>query len=526
MRRLSLGVLALLGCGGGDAYMIVTIDSVPAVHDVARVQVDLDNEGRTAGDSFATDDLAFPATFSISATGRTGNLAITVSAFDDAGLLVGRGTTSTTVDQPTAALTLDSADFVINTDFAANQFPSNDFESHGFQVGATPDGTWTAVYRDDCSAPCNMFARRFDVAGRPIASGLAAGTNGFAISTEVSDGFFTTPATASLANATVALWNFSEPPPSTDSGIACRAMDSSGNGVGPQVTISTDTVLPFAVSVTPVGTQRFVAAWNARTTNNVTRAALIDAQCQPGALVDVSTVVGTGGAIRPSVAANGTRILYAWVNDDNARFRLMTDANTPLTVDQLLVTPTATEEVRFVRVTKFGTGFAIFVRWATLTGDGPGKIEMYRIDSNGALQGPPVLVSTKTSSDFQSSQGFSATTREDDGTVLVAWHTCGEINDGDNCGVFARAIGADGQPSGEELSLATTTKAEQTSPSVVGLPGAFAAVWADSSLDPPDIAGKSVRGRVLYPPIGSSARAKPQREPQTTLPGIELDPAR
>jgi len=512
----ALPLLLLAACGGDETFMIVTVDAVPAVHDVSKIVVDLDNEGQTRGESFDTDNLAFPATFSISAPGRAGALTISVSALDDAGLLVGRGSTSTTIASPTATLTLDSADFVVNTDFADDQFPSNDFESHGYQVGAGADGTWTAVYRDGCASPCNMFARRFDINGVPVDSVLAAGTNGFAVSTELSDGFFTTPATASAGSSTVAVWNFSDPPPATTAGIACRALDAAGNGVGQQVTISAETVFPFAVAVTPLATGSFAVAWNSTITDNVTRAAIVNAQCQPSGLVDISTVVGTGGAIRPTVAANGNRLIYAWTTDNSARMRVMTDTNTQVSGDILLSGPTATENVEFVRATKLGAGFGLFVRWATMTGDGPGRIELYRINTAGMVQGTPTLITTRTSSSFDTAQGFSATTRPDDGSILVAWHTCGEVTDDSGCGVFGRIVDSTGQPVGGELDLATTTVNDQTSPSVVGLPGGFAAVWKDASMQAPDPAGTAVRGRVLYPPSTTGSSSKRDAAPPVT----------
>lgn len=520
--RLSLLAIALVACGSDETFMIVTIDSVPAVHDVDKIQVDLDNDGQTRGDSFGTNNLSFPATFSISAPGRTGGLAITVSAFDEDGVLVGRGTTSTTIEQPTAAVTLDSADFVVNTDFAGDQFPSNDFESDGFQIGAAPDGTWTAVYRDSCPAPCNMFARRFDVTGKPAVSALAAGTNGFAVSTELTDGFFSTPTTASNGNATIVVWNFSEPPPGTTSGIACRALDSTGNAVADQVTISTETVFPFAVSATPLGASSFVLAWNSSETDNITRSTIVNANCQPGGLATISTVVTDNGATRPSVVANGNKILYSWTNGTNARYRVTTDANTAVTADLALAVANANEEVRFTRAVKMGTGFGIFVRWISTANMGPSKIELYKINENGQVQPPPILITNKTGSDFDSARGFSATTRADDGTVLVAWHSCMDATDGSGCGVFGRTVGSNGQPIGEEFSLATTLEGSQSQPSVIGLPGAFAAVWKDESLQEPDVAGSAVRGRVLYPPVGSSASAKPG-EPRTVFPTIEWD---
>lgn len=501
--------------------MIVTIDSVPAVHDVAKVQVDLDNEGQTRGDSFSTSDLDFPATFSISAGTRTGGLEITVSAFDEEGLLVGRGKTSTTLDMPTAALTLDSADFVINTDFADDQFPSGDFESHGVQLGAAPDGTWTATYRDACDDPCNMLARRFDVTGQPIDSALAAGTNGFPVSTELSDGFFTTPTAASSSTGTVVLWNFEDVAPSTEKGVACRAIDPSGNGVGNQKTIATELATAFAVSATPLGADKFAVTWNSTNPDNVTKGAIVDAQCNVSGLTSVSTVAGTVGAIRPSIATNADRILYSWTLDDAARTRVMSNTNAPLSSDLTLVAATAMETVEFTHATKLGAGFGVFVRWASVPTTAPGRIELYILNNAGVRQGTPILITDKTSSTFDSAQAFSVTTRAEDGLMLVVWHTCQAIADDSGCGVFGRFVGADGNPIGAEFSVPTTTQMDQTDPSVIALPGAFAAMWKDESLQAPDIAGSAVRGRVIYSTsTGGAPSAKP--EPRTVFPTIEL----
>jgi hypothetical protein len=508
IRRL-FPVLALTACGGDETFLIVTVQSQPAVHDVSSIEVELDNEGTTRGDTFEVDSPTFPATFSVSAPGRTGALTISLVARDEEGLLVGRGSTTTMIDAASATVLLDSADFVVNTDFADDQFPSNDFESHGFQLGADANGTWTAVYRDGCMAPCNMFARRFDVTGAPIASGLAAGTNGFAISTELSDGFFTTPATATVGGNTIAVWNFSEPPPSTTNGIACRAMDSAGNGVGDQVTLSVE-ISPFAAAVAPLGNGNFVVTWYARpATANVIRGAIVNPQCQVTGPVDISTVTATGGATRPAVIGNSDKVLYTWVLDGGARLRVMDLLNQQVSTDQQIVAKTATEEVEFVRVAKLGTGFAIFVRWANVSRTGPGRIEMYKTTNTGMLQGTPTPITAKTSSDFQSVEGFSVTSRPDNGSILVAWHSCGEISDESGCGVFGRLVGADGTPLGDEFNLATTTDLDQTSPSVIGLPGAFAALWADGSKQAPDVAGQAVRARVIYGgPDGGSAGGK------------------
>ena len=163
----ALAGIPALGACGGDDYLVVTVDAPPAVHDARTLDVSLSNAGSMRTDSLVLGALGFPVTFSISAPGRTGEIAIDVAATDPGGLVVGRGTASATVGGADLRIVLETTDFVVNTDYAGSQFPSSDFEAAGFQLAAAPGGTWTAVFRDACTADaCNMFARRFDAAGR------------------------------------------------------------------------------------------------------------------------------------------------------------------------------------------------------------------------------------------------------------------------------------------------------------------------------------------------------------------------
>ncbi len=498
MRYLAL--LGIAACGSED-FLVVTIEARPAVHDVASLEVSLlDETGTSRGDSFAVDNDSFPSTFSISGA-PTGNLHIEILAKDAEGIVVGHGAGDTLFAAQTASLLLDSADFVINTDFADDQFPSNDFESHGYQVSSSDDGTWTAVYRERCNTPCNMLARRFDVTGRALESGLAAGTNSFPVSTELGDGLFTTPATATSGTTTIAVWNFQEPAPTSVNGIACRAMDAQGNGVGDQKNVAVETSFPFGVAVTPLPNGNFAAAWNAAST---IKSAIINGTCVSSAPLAVSTTAGS--STRASVTGSGDRIMYAWILNDEVRIRLTGLGNLPFdSNDRVLVPSTATETVSFVRVAPLEGGFAVLVRWQAMDSTQPGKIELYRTNEQGQVMGNPTVVTTKSGSDFLSVEEFSVTTRSD-GALLVAWHSCMTDGDGSGCGVFGRLVRSNGVPVGDEFSLATTLDLDQTAPSVTPLPGAFAAVWADLSLQPPDKAGSSVRGRIIYPAFDDATR--------------------
>lgn len=486
-------------CDSSEAYLVVSVTARPAVHDATHLRVTLGNAGTMRTDVLALDGAAFPVTFSVEAPGRTGDLQVSVEAIDASELRVGAGTTTTALGEDTATLRLDSTDFVVNTDIAEDQAPSNDFEAHGAQVSATGDGTWTAVYTDRCTSPCNMLARRFDPAGRAVTTRIAANTNAFPVSTNLTTQA-STPAVASAATATIALWDYDEPT-GTALGVACRGLDTAGMATAAEALIATDPSTDV-VAVTPLANSNFAVAWSAFITTRVVRSAIVRPDCTllpSSAPITVST---TASATRPAVAASGqpSTVMYAWITDGAVRVRLGSATNT-LTgaADTAFLPATATEQVDAVRVAPLPSGFAVVVRWTlAAASEGPGRLELYRTNLTGAVMGAPIVVSTRSGTDFASSEGFGVATGAD-GTLMVVWHACLAAGDGSGCGVFGRAFAPDGTPLGEEFSVATTTAGDQTGPSVTALPdGAFAAVWKDASTAAPDVSGSAVRARVLY----------------------------
>lgn len=487
----------LTACPADEPYIIVTVANRPAVHDATALRVTLSNEGASRTDDLTLGSAGFPVTFSVSAPGRSGALTIQVDAIDAAGLLVGRGVGSSTVDATAANVMLETTDFVINTDYAENQYPSDNYESHGSQVAAATDGTWTAVYSDRCSfssPPCNMMARRFDSTGRPITSRIAASTNGFPVSTTLTDSA-STPAVSVAGATTLAVWDISI---DATLGVACRSIDPMGAATADQKVLATD-ASAHAVAVTPLSNSNFAVSWESFITTTVIRSAILKPDCT--LLGAVSTVSTVGTAWRPAVAASGSpsKLMYAWYVDGDVHVRLADNTNAFSNADTVFLPKTATERVDFVRVAPFGTGFAVLVRWSQLTGStGPGRIELYRTNNLGAVLGAPILVTTRSGTDFQSNEQFSVATRAD-GVMMVVWHSCLENGDGMGCGVFGKAFRPDGTPVGDELTIPTTTQGDQSGPSVAALPDAFVVTWKDDSAQAPDVSGSAVRARIVYP---------------------------
>src|SRR4051812_9607001 len=123
-----LGLLPVFAGGcSDDTYLIVTVDKRAAVHEAAKLKVTLSNAGSMRTDDLDLGENPFPVTFSLTAPGRSGELGISIDALDTNGALVGQGTGQASLADPTASVILNSADFVVNTDYANNQFLSNDF---------------------------------------------------------------------------------------------------------------------------------------------------------------------------------------------------------------------------------------------------------------------------------------------------------------------------------------------------------------------------------------------------------------
>jgi hypothetical protein len=502
-RRVLVGSMlvtlgALGSCASSDDYVVVTVDARPAVRDAAAIAVTLSNAGSKRTDTLDLRAPTFPVTFSISAPGRTGELAIAIEATTEAGLVVGRGGATSSVDAAAAKVMLESTDFVVNTDYAGDQFPSGDFEASGFQVAALPDGTWTAAFRDACpSGSCSLFARRFDARGAPVATQAAAGTNAFPVTAKPTDGR-STPAIASGATTTIAVWDAY----AGDVGsVACRTLDTGGRISATQTSLAADAA--DVVSVTAIAGDSFVASWNAIPaggTENAIRAAFIKPDCTaPAGPITVSTLPGF--AHRSSVASTAGKVLFAWIVGGDLHIRMASTAGVFATGDTVLVAQTATDEIDHARVVAAsGGGFAIAVRWSQkATATGTGRIELYRVTSDGALAGATALVTDRSASDFDSSEAFAAASQPD-GTLLVAWHTCGALGDDSMCGVFGRILHDTGVPVTDAFAIPTTTLGDQKRPSVAALPGAFVAVWSDASASPPDPDGQAVRARIVYPP--------------------------
>jgi len=319
------------------------------------------------------------------------------------------------------------------------------------------------------------------------------------------------PAVASNGMTTIIAWDFADTVGS-GTGVACRAIDASGNAGSGQNNVSADAA--DVVTATPLSNDNFALSWQIYVPSSKIRSIIVKPDCTSLApAFDVSQVVSTmgDGPHHSDVAGNGTSTMYEWILDGNVHIRAggMTGVTGN---DTTLLTHSAQYEARMVRVVPMGTGYGVVVRWAyplAATGMGPGKIEMFTITPTGMITGSPQLITDQSLSDFASgSQSFGVATRSD-GEVLIAWHQCDMAGTPGTCDVLGRFVKSDGTPIGTQpFMIPTTTLGDQTGPSVVALTkspaDSFVVTWTDESHFAPDTQGKAVRARVVYDSTGSN----------------------
>ncbi|MGE0867764.1 MAG: hypothetical protein AB7P03_04320 [Kofleriaceae bacterium] len=499
MRALGLISFAVL-CSCSD-YTVITVDTRPAVHDptaiapqtgasgVAELRVTLTNGGDERIETLSLGGSSFPVDFSYSSTDLSGDVRVQVEALTANGTPIGHGVAVVPASTGSARLILDGADFVVNTTYAGDQMlAGDDDDSGGFQLASNDDGTWTVVFRESCST-CDMFARRFDKHGYPLVSSLASPDPRaqFKLSTATTMSTSTPAVAATPTRLTLAVWD-------TNAGVLCRGIDDTGADTTGALQISTDGTSDV-VSLAPLANNNFAVAWRGYDTKNVIRTMIIRPFCTALTTPVVTSTSNGTAATRPSVATNGSRVLYAWILDGSVHIRAANESNEfDTTTDVQLIAKTASEQIKFVRVTPASDGgFALFARWATIDEAGTGKITMYRLGPTGALLGQGTDVAVDTKADNQSVRAFGVATRRPDMSMFVTWHTCAIAG----CDVFGRFIAADGRMIGDVIAVATTTGGDQINPSVTGLPEGVAIAWRDDSHQSPDALGGAVRARIL-----------------------------
>jgi hypothetical protein len=499
---LVAAALATLAACTTDGATVITVRARPSVIGATALTVELKNGAGLAANTFSLGARSFPVTFSVSTPGRSGDLELVVSA-RNGDLVVGRGTATLPIDAEVGEVLIDSTDFVVNTDFADDQYLTNDYEAVGSQIATNAAGEWLVTFRERCTAAaCNVFARRFSATGQPLSSALAAGTNAFAVNTG-RVGVVSSSAAAAGADRSLLFWETTNATDSAD-GVACRPIDRGGAATAEQRIVtepSTDVVMTTAL---PDG--NFAAVWSGRTSGSAPlnlRTVVVTPSCSPmGTPRELGQTVPTVGLRQSSVATGPDAYFIAWRADGTIRGRTVGFDGVPASADTLLLSPALNEEYTMVRVAAYQGGFLLVAarRAGTVI-----SLELARVSASKAMAPAVTGTPTRITDGLDSVlAGFSVASHPQ-GPALVTWHMCGERGDGDGCGVFGRRFDVSGAALDEAFVIPTTTVLAQENSSVrplVASDGAplFVVAWNDFSATAPDTSGQAVRARILYPP--------------------------
>ena len=511
MRRAAL-VIAAAGaasCADPVTGALVTVEARPAVGEVELLEVTFSNDNATLSETFTVAGRDFPLTFSLETPGRSGELTMAARGLAEDGALAAVGTASATLatDQLVdATLTLDPADFLVNTSVAGQQRLAWSTAQAGVQIAAAPDGTFTIGFTDDCGTlgRCDVWGRRFDVAAVPVETEIEASDQQFNINR--SEVFGNDPALAVNGDGTMlAVW-------STFDEILAVAITPGGGAASFVETTVSDGTSPDDATVAALPDGRFVVVWTetlVASTERAVRARFLDATGLPS----VNPETGTDAAFTvdsttgdtpdtPSVTAtgDGLRLGFAWRDGSTVRVRFTTSLGRLQPNAQLdVATLDPFDDVWTPRILSTPDG-RYLVAWGYRTFGGDvddGAIVVRKIaQPDGSQIGVDSLIARGLADSF-SRFGLAS---DNAGGHVVTWHGCQTDGDGQGCGILARTFRDTGEPVGEPFVVNTTTAGDQTIPSIVWLDGdAFAVTWTDESGADPDPSETGIRARVIYP---------------------------
>jgi hypothetical protein len=517
-------VCALAACGAdagneapaGDAgseptpVVVVTLTTRATTLPPSALHVSFTNDGTTIVRDFPVEaGLSFPRTLSVTAPGRSGELAVEVLAQDGTGATVARGRNTVVLDpeqQVDLAVVLEPEDFVVNARTPASQLLARNADLAGRQTAVRSDGSSMLVWETDCASAtsCNVYARRLDARGRPVGSGDAAASDDFVANRLVQ--VARDPAVAASDAGYLVTWAGSASA-TTEFDIRATLLDPAGGIVADDVAVSTDPATEGSATPFALADGSFLVVWaRARSdggTDLVARRISAD-----GAM---------GGTVVVAAAELGTRTRPHGIGLPKGNFALTwlhLEPNGASNVYVRLYGPNGAPLSNVAAFTDYVSATASGAR-AIATSDGGFAIAWQAFDpGDPTLARRPVLLRLVddagnvgdeirvAESSAQAPQVVPALgVRASDGALAVAWTDSGSAGDGNGLGVRYRLFGATGAPCGDAAIAASTVAGDQFEASLAANGDAFLIGWTDASRVAPDTDGSSVRARFVYPAL-------------------------
>lgn len=512
-RAAAAALLVACACGEDPRTVVfVTIDRRPTVHEVTRLRVAVRNEGAERAQEFPVAPHAFPLSLTVTPTGRTGDLELSVSALDADGALVARGARTVTIvpnERVDLDLVLDPEDFVLNGMAARTQWLTVRMELAGRQLAVRPDGAWMVAWENDCPlSRCDILGRLFDGTTRPATN--ATNLNDLEFIVNQTTEFTISPAVAAGPEGFLVAWI------GEMGHVKATALTADGGHRAP-----TDTLVSAdpAAERSPVAIGRpdgsWVVAWErpraAPATGTDVRVRLLSPDATPlanGVTGDASdyslSSALAGTATLPHLApfpSGGFVATWTYQNEGetltNIRARIYGGTGAPTSQFDIPVTSYSTGSADLPHVAVLSDDAFVLAWWRDAGEQQP--LLLQRFDGSGKATGPAIEIVADTET-FWPAPALAA--RRDGAGLGVAWADCGASGDGQGCGIRFRLFHASGLPVGEDVVVNTTIAGDQQAPSLAALGGdAFLVVWTDGSMAPPDTDGNGLRGRVIYPPL-------------------------
>lgn len=515
MRALAATLVLLCASCGEDpgAFVFVRVEARPTVRTATTLRVSVENEGATRSQDFPLDD-DFPVTFTVTPSGRTGDLTVTVEAIGEDGLVaVGGATTPIGGSRTDVTILLEPEDFVINRQRAETQWISFREDLSGRQVGVAPDRSFVVAWENSCPlSRCDILGRLFDAATEPRQNGTTLTPDDFIVQT--SPEYTESASVAAGPDGYVIAW-LAAPESGMPFDVKAVTLTPDGAHVSPfetSVTLTAEAeAQPGALAMTGGD---YVVYWKRPRdpmdilAGNEVLAQLLD---QDGLLLDAEIEVSASAtgdmnlAHGAPLAGGGFVIVWEHRVDgetgNNVRARVFDATGKATTLLDIPVTDYDDATVYAPRVTALPDG-GFAVAWiAFLFGDpkyGDYPVIVRLFDVTGNPRSTEVVVVPQTIDYY----AFPTVAARPDGAVGVAWADCGERGDGSGCGVRFRLFRPNGMPAGDSFVANSKREHDQRAPSNVAFgDDAFLLAWTDTVMPPPSSDEGDVRGRVIYPSL-------------------------
>lgn len=513
--------MVLAGCGDKATVLFVNVTSKCNIKGLEILSVALTHEGLTTTGNLTGGAITLPTTFVIRADGRTGAAGVALTGYNSKNQVVALGKGSATLlpdKQVGLTVVLSPSDFQANTRHKGDQIFS--LKGFGRQIAASKNGNFVVGWKDHTLSTTqhNIWSRLFDRNGTARLN-YAGSTNEARINNSQSqyydhlalamqrgggqDGHFVAAMAHKDSSSSVAK-------------IRVRPFSSTGNP-SPESTLqaSGEASVPDIAAISGGG---YVVVWQERDTTNgkwKVMAHLLDVMGKPslsptGGVAPFKVTEFAYTALSepaPAVAAGGNGgFMVVWRENSSGAGRGNLKATAFASKKQnykelksrVTVANLQTGEVREFGISHHVIGYAVI--WGDKVGYKPDNdgtcIRFRRFDYSGVPKEKEYTLNTEA----PGNQDHPAVAMRDDGSLLAVWSTSHNATGDPLGGIRGRRILSNGLPTGNDISINTTTPKSQTYPAVAGQYGdAFVVAFMDRSGVGPDIEGTGIRARVICP---------------------------